>query len=96
MSIDSDQKFLNCLPYEDIEVIEYAQELINQRDMYLGYYRGYEKLLLETREILGVPEGQSMLEACRILINMLFQPMGESHHNANRCPYCREYLNGKS
>lgn len=26
----------------------------------------------------------------------LFQPIGESHHNANLCPYCRENLNGKT
>ena len=26
---------------------------------------------------------------------LLFQPVGESHHDANRCPYCKENLNGK-
>ena len=23
---------------------------------------------------------------------LLFQPIGESHHNANECPYCKENL----
>lgn len=27
---------------------------------------------------------------------LLFQPCGESHHDANKCPYCKENLNGKS
>ena len=26
---------------------------------------------------------------------LLFQPCGESHHDANACPYCKENLNGK-
>lgn len=26
---------------------------------------------------------------------LLFQPCGESHHDANKCPYCKENLNGK-
>lgn len=29
------------------------------------------------------------------LEKMLFQPIGSSHHDANKCPYCRENLNGK-
>jgi hypothetical protein len=27
---------------------------------------------------------------------LLSQPCGESHHNANKCPYCMENLNGKT
>ena len=27
---------------------------------------------------------------------LLFQPTGESHHDANKCSYCKENLNGKS
>lgn len=27
---------------------------------------------------------------------LLFQPCGETHHDANKCPYCKENLNGKS
>lgn len=27
---------------------------------------------------------------------LLFQPQGASHHNANKCPYCMENLNGKT
>lgn len=30
------------------------------------------------------------------LERLLFMPVGESHHNANLCPYCQENLNGKS
>jgi hypothetical protein len=26
---------------------------------------------------------------------LIFQPCGAEHHNSNRCPYCKENLNGK-
>jgi hypothetical protein len=33
---------------------------------------------------------------CEEYALLLFQPQGETHHDANVCPYCQENLNGKS
>ena len=29
-------------------------------------------------------------------VKLLFQPCGDTHHDANKCPYCKENLNGKT
>lgn len=29
-------------------------------------------------------------------VKLLFQPRGDTHHDANKCPYCKENLNGKT
>lgn len=39
---------------------------------------------------------QSIVEERDEYALLLFQPCGNTHHDANKCPYCKDNLNGKS
>lgn len=51
----------------------------------------YEDIITEQNNIIN--QLREKLEEYELL---LFQPFGDTHHDAMRCPYCRENLNGKS
>jgi len=66
------------------------QSMINEDSfmIHLAYQASSDRYLKEVYEFVA-----GIMQERDDYALLIFQPCGEAHHDANKCPYCRENLN---